>query len=170
MDAITLLKNQHREVEELFSKFEKLADEGANAEKKAIVAEIALKLSAHAEIEERFFYPEGREADEDLTLEAYEEHGLVKDLLKKIGKSRMNDESLKAKMTVLKEIVEHHVEEEEDEYFPECEKTLGDERLEELGTEMEAAFERYVASGGRKNPRKRVAKAKTGAKKRRKVA
>lgn len=170
MDAITLLKNQHREVEELFAQFEALGDEGSSAEKKAILGEISLKLNAHSEIEERIFYPEGRDVDEDLTLESYEEHAVVKDLLKKIGKARSNDPSLKAKVTVLKEMVEHHVEEEEDEYFPECEKSLGQERLEELGEEMETMFERYVSSGSRKNPRKRVSKSKSHSKKRRKAA
>jgi hemerythrin superfamily protein len=166
MDAITLLKNQHREVEELFERFEALGD-GGGSERKAIVAAIAKNLEAHAQIEERLFYPEGREADEETTLEAYEEHAVVRDLLKKIAKTRINDESLAAKMTVLKEIVQHHVDEEENEYFPECEALLGDERLEELGMEMEDLFQKLV--GGRKTRRKRVSQ-KRGGKKRRKAA
>ena len=164
MDAISLLKSQHREVEDLFKQFEALGDK-AGAEKKAVLTEITQKLTAHAAIEERLFYPEGRDVDEDMTLEAYEEHGVMKDLIRKIGKTRASDETFEAKATVLKEIVEHHVEEEENKYFPECEEAFGQEKLEELGEEMEALFHRLVS--GTKNPRKRVAKK---AKKRRRAA
>ena len=143
-----MLKNQHREVEALFDRFKSLGD-GGGAERKTIVAEIGKKLEAHAQIEERFFSPEGRDADEDMTLEAYEEHGVMRDLPKKIAKTRINDESLVAKIAVLQEIVEHHVQEEEDEYLPECEALLGQEQLEQLGQEMEAHFQKLV--GGKKD-------------------
>lgn len=153
MNAIELLKKQHREVEELFKRFESA---GGGKAAKTLLEEIALRLSAHAAIEERLFYPEGEEVDEDATLEAFEEHGVVKDLIKKIGKTRANDRTLEAKGIVLKEVVEHHVEEEENEYFPECEKAFGEEKLETLGSEMEVLFEQLM-SGKKVSSRKKAA-------------
>jgi hemerythrin-like domain-containing protein len=160
-DALELLKSQHREVEELF---EKLEDAGDNAvkQKQQIFAAIAHKLECHAQIEERIFYPEGREVDEDTTLEAYEEHGVVRFLIDAIKGTDPSDETFKAKATVLKEVVEHHVEEEEDEFFPKMKKALGKERLKELGAELQAEFERLDAEldpelEARKLPAKRAA-------------
>lgn len=141
MNAIEFLKNQHREVETLFKRIESLGDKGGK-DKKRIFDEIYEKLDTHARLEEKIFYPEGREADEDMTLEAYEEHDIVRTLLKKIAKTSPSDETFMAKVTVLKEVVQHHVEEEEEEYFPECEKELGEERLEELGQELKEATEK----------------------------
>lgn len=156
MNAIELLKSQHREVETLFKQLEDLG-EGAAAEKKEIFATIALKLSVHAAIEEKIFYPEGEAVDEDTTLEAYEEHDVVKALLSKISKTRPTDKTFMAKVTVLKEVVEHHVEEEENEYFPECEKELGAEKLEALGEKLAAATAR-LEDGAKKPRRARSAK------------
>ena len=159
MNAIEFLKNQHREVEALFKRIESLGDK-AGKDKKQIFDEIYEKLDTHARIEENIFYPEGREADEDMTLEAYEEHDIVRTLLKKIAKTSPSDETFMAKVTVLKEVVQHHVEEEEEEYFPECEKELGEERLEELGQELEEATEKAQSKNAppaRKKPRKRAA-------------
>src|SRR5438128_1422940 len=141
MNAISFLKNQHREVESLFKKIEKLG-EGEGREKKAVFLEIATKLEHHAKIEEKIFYPAGEEVDEDTTLESYEEHDVVRSLIKKIKKNAPGDDTFMAKVTVLQEIVEHHVEEEEKEYFPKCEKKFGKEKLEELGMELEAAFDK----------------------------
>lgn len=158
MNAIEFLKRQHREVESLFKRIESLGDK-AGREKKQIFDEIYEKLDTHARIEEKIFYPEGREADEDMTLEAYEEHDIVRTLLKKIAKTLPSDETFMAKVTVLKEVVQHHVEEEEEEYFPECEKELGEERLAEIGEELEAATEKAESKNpvARKKVRKRAA-------------
>ena len=80
-------------------------------------------------------------ADEthDITLEAFEEHRLVKQLLGELEKMDKGDEQWTARFTVLKENIEHHVEEEETDMFPKAKKVLGDEKAEELGTRMEAA-------------------------------
>lgn len=142
MKASDLLKQQHREVEQLFAAIEKA--EGSGREQTALFAELAAKLDAHTKIEEKIFYPAGREADEETTLEAYEEHALVDATIRKIKKTKPSDETFMAKMTVLKELVGHHVEEEEDEYFPECEKTLGAEKMEELGEELAEAYEKLI--------------------------
>lgn len=144
MDAINYLKSQHREVESLFEQIEK----GKGRKKKALFLELARKLEHHARIEEKIFYPQGKKVDEDITLEAYEEHDVVRSLIRKIKKTTPRDETFMAKITVLKEMVEHHVEEEEEEYFPKCEKQFGEVKLEKLGQELETAFDRLEARAG----------------------
>ena len=156
MNAIELLEGQHREVEALFEKIEK----ASGREKKMIFEEIRRQLELHTKLEEKIFYPAGREVDEDNTLEAYEEHNVVKDLLKKISTLTPSDESYDAKLTVLKEIVEHHVEEEEEEYFPECRKAWGDVRLQELGMKMEQMMEREDSRSTSKKKKRASARRK----------
>ena len=110
-DAIALLKQDHRTVEELFEKFEKASGDGR---KRAIAEEICLDLSVHAQIEEEIFYPacEGK-VDEDLLKESYVEHDGAKVLIAEILAGGPNDEFYDAKVKVLSEEIEHHVEEEE---------------------------------------------------------
>src|SRR5215207_2769075 len=110
-DAIALLKQDHREVEELFEKFEKASGDGR---KQKIAEDICLELSVHAQIEEEIFYPacEGK-VDEDLLKEAYVEHDSAKMLIAQIMDGGPDDEFYDAKVTVLQEQIEHHVEEEE---------------------------------------------------------
>jgi hemerythrin-like domain-containing protein len=95
----------------------------------------------HARIEETIFYPALEKADEtrDLTLEAFEEHRFVKQLLGELQSLAKDEEQWTAKFTVLKENVEHHVEEEEGEMFPKARKVLSEEDAERLGTRMEKA-------------------------------
>lgn len=139
MKATELLKKQHREVEGLFAKVLKTDDA---KDRKKLATEITSKLEGHTTIEEEIFYPAYREASntqkgEDLVLEAYEEHHVVKLVLAELPKMNASAKNFKAKMTVLKELIEHHVEEEEEEMFPDAEKKLGKERLEVLGEEMD---------------------------------
>jgi hypothetical protein len=110
-DAIALLKADHRAVEELFEKFEKASD---YERKRKLAEEICLELSVHAQIEEEIFYPacEGK-VDEDLLKESYVEHDGAKVLIAEITKGRPDDEFYDAKVKVLQEEIEHHVEEEE---------------------------------------------------------
>lgn len=141
MDAITLLKNDHKTVERLFKRFEKATKSGGES-REAIVAEIITELSVHAAIEEQVFYPAVRaEVDEaeDVVLEGLEEHHIVKWTLSELEGMRESDERFTAKVTVLIESVRHHVEEEEGEMFPEVRETLGRKRLGEIGAKMEAA-------------------------------
>jgi hemerythrin-like domain-containing protein len=156
MDAITFLESQHREVEELFSRIEKLGDK-AGRERKALFNELAMKLDHHAKIEEQIFYPEGEQVDLDTTLESYVEHDLVRSLIRKIKRTSPSHDHFKARVTVLKELVEHHVEEEENEYFPKCRKEFGDLKLAELGSELEKKFERLEARTPSKRGMKRAA-------------
>jgi len=141
MDAIVLLKDDHKLVEKLFKQFEKAGDE-AFTEKRAIVDQVIAALTQHAFIEETIFYPTAREAvpqTEDHVLESIEEHHVVVWMLSELARTDVHDERFDAKMTVLIENVRHHVEEEEQEWFPEVRKGLGRKRLQELGEAMTAA-------------------------------
>ena len=146
MDAITLLKQDHREVEALFEKFESLGDRAYKG-KAQVVSKIIQALKTHAELEETIFYPAFREGadDEDLALEAYEEHHVVKFLIAELELMQPEDERYDAKVTVLKELIEHHVEEEEQTMFPEAQKALGKDEIEALGQQMENARPRVEA-------------------------
>ena len=110
-DAIALLKADHRAVEELFEKFEKASD---YERKRKLAEEICLELSVHAQIEEEIFYPacEGK-VDEDLLKESYVEHDGAKVLIAEISKGSPDDDFYDAKVKVLQEEIEHHVQEEE---------------------------------------------------------
>jgi len=110
-DAIALLKADHRAVEELFAKFEKASGDNR---KQNLAEEICLELSVHAQIEEEIFYPacEGK-VDEDLLKESYVEHDGAKVLIAEIMNGGASDEFYDAKVKVLQEEIEHHVEEEE---------------------------------------------------------
>jgi hemerythrin superfamily protein len=111
LDAIALLKQDHRTVEDLFAKYEEKAGDGR---KEQIAKQICLELSVHAKIEEEIFYPacEGK-VEEDLLKEAYVEHDGAKLLIAQIMAGEPSDEFYDAKVTVLQEQIEHHVEEEE---------------------------------------------------------
>jgi hypothetical protein len=110
-DAIALLKADHREVEGLFEKFEKARD---GERKKALARQICTELTIHAMIEEEIFYPacQGQIDDEDVLDEAYVEHDGAKVLISEIM-GNMNAKYFEAKVTVLSELIKHHVKEEE---------------------------------------------------------
>ncbi len=141
MDAITLLKQDHKTVEKLFKQFEK-AGEKAHAAKGATVEKIITELSMHAAIEEQVFYPGVRAAvkgTEDNVLESLEEHHIVKWVLSELDGMSPEAERFDAKVTVLIESVRHHVEEEEGELFPKVRKALGRNALSNMGDAMDAA-------------------------------
>ena len=149
-DAIALLKADHRAVEELFAEFEKASGDGR---KQKIAEEICLELSVHAAIEEEIFYPacEGK-VDEELIAEAYVEHDGAKVLIAEIEAGQPSDEFYDAKVTVLKEQIEHHVEEEEkrlEGLFSQARKAGID--MEALGIQLlrrkEMLTSEYKASG-----------------------
>lgn len=143
MDAITLLKEDHKTVEKLFKEFEKLhKNDGSAREKAKVVKQISKELARHTYIEEQIFYPDIRkenegEETEDSVLEAIEEHHLVKFTLIELESMDPKDERFDAKVTVMIESVRHHVKEEEEEMFPEVRKALGRKRLQELGEKLE---------------------------------
>ncbi|MCU1389162.1 MAG: hypothetical protein JWL72_2500 [Ilumatobacteraceae bacterium] len=141
MDAITLLRNDHKTVEALFKRFEKAGD-AAYVEKREIVDRIIEELSVHAAIEEQIFYPAARSlvpATEDLTLESLEEHHIVKWVLSELEGLDPKAERFDAKVTVLIENVRHHVEEEQTDFFPKVRDALSRNALGDLGDAMAEA-------------------------------
>ncbi|GAA1672550.1 hemerythrin domain-containing protein [Fodinicola feengrottensis] len=137
-DAIVLLKDDHKTVEQLFKKFEEAGD-NALVTKRGIVESIIKELTVHAYIEEEIFYPEARKAvpeTKDHVLESLEEHHMVVWMLSELQKLDPSDETFDAKVTVLTENVRHHVEEEEQEWFPKVRKAMGRKELQEIGQRM----------------------------------
>ena len=141
MDAITLLKADHAEVEKMFKAYEKLGEKAYKTKEKT-VAGIIKALSVHAGIEEQVFYPAVRkelpDANSDV-LEAIEEHHIVKWVLNELENLSPDAENYDAKVTVLIENVRHHVKEEEGELFPAVRKALGRKHLGEIGDALESA-------------------------------
>lgn len=141
MDAITLLRSDHKTVEQHFKRFEK-AGERAYVEKREIVDKIIEELSVHAAIEEQVFYPVARgtvPATEDIVLESLEEHHIVKWVLSELEGMDPQHERFDAKVTVLMENVRHHVKEEETEFFPRVRDRMSRKELSELGDALETA-------------------------------
>ena len=139
MDAITLLKQDHKAVEKLFKQFEKTTQP---AKQRKLAEQVIKELSVHAAVEEMVFYPavRGRVPEtEDTVLESLEEHHIVKWVLSELEDMKPDHERFKAKMTVLIESVRHHVEEEESELFPQVRKAVGRKELAELGEALEKA-------------------------------
>ena len=138
MKATDFLKKQHREVMKLFKEVEKTE---APRERKRLMTDIASHLKVHTTIEEEIFYPAvkeiGTEKAEEMMLEAVEEHHVVDLVLEELPQVDPAADTFEAKMTVLRELIEHHVEEEQDEIFPMAERKLGKERISELGERLE---------------------------------
>lgn len=134
-DAIALLKADHREVKKMFQDYEKLEED---AEKQALATQICEALTVHAQIEEEIFYPAAYEAldEDDLIDEAEVEHASAKDLIAQIQASSPAEPLFDAKVKVLGEYIDHHVQEEEGEMFPECRSS--DMDLKALGEQMRA--------------------------------
>jgi hypothetical protein len=147
MNAIDLLKKQHREVEELFEEFED-AGENAKKTKERLCRDISDRLAVHAEIEEKLFYPEAKQENtEEVLRESVEEHLSMKRILADLIDAGIDDEQFEPRMKVLKEQVEHHVEEEEKELFPKVRKACSKEELEDLGNRMETLAEQLFSEG-----------------------
>ncbi len=135
-DAIAILKQDHRDVEDLFEQFE---DAATLSQQQKIAGQICEALRLHAEVEEEIFYPAAREAieDSDLIDEAEVEHGSAKMLMEQIESGNLTPEMFRANVMVLKEYIQHHVEEEEKEIFKQVKASKLD--LEALGEEIEMA-------------------------------
>jgi hemerythrin-like domain-containing protein len=142
MDAFELLKTDHEKVSGLFKRIESVSGKA----KVGVFNQIKHELEVHTQIEETILYPALKNAEEtrDLTLEAYEEHRIVKDLLAELAAAKPGDQ-WDAKLTVLKENVEHHVEEEEGELFKKANGVLSREEVESLGDQMAREKEKLGA-------------------------
>ena len=137
MNVFTLLKADHKKVAGILEKIDATTERGVKT-REDLFTQLKTELDAHTRVEETIFYPELEKADEthDITLEAFEEHRLVKQLLGELEKMDKGDEQWTARFTVLKENIEHHVEEEEDEMFPKARKVLSAEQVEIWCTQM----------------------------------
>jgi len=136
-DAVTLLSSDHAEVKQMFEEYRQLVQNDADDDRRGELAgRICSALTVHAEIEEDIFYPALRERlEDDLALDQAEvEHAIARDLVEQIEAMEPDDALFDARVLVLAEYVEHHVQEEESEIFPQAEKSGID--LEELGAEL----------------------------------
>jgi hemerythrin-like domain-containing protein len=131
-DALKLLKADHREVEGWFSDYEDAGD----AEKARLADKICLALKVHTQVEEEIFYPAARDAlsDEEILDEAVVEHAAARDLIAEIEQMEVGEDLFDAKVKVLSEQIEHHVQEEETEMFPKLRET--DMDMDALGARM----------------------------------
>ena len=149
MDAIKLLKEDHKKVKALFEEVEGLGDR-ASTQRKNLFQKIDEELTLHSQIEETLFYPEFKKRAEDgdereEVLEAYEEHGVVKVMIGELEDLDPKDETYKPKLNVLKELVMHHVKEEEGELFKMAREMFEPEELNRIGDRIVAAKERAGA-------------------------
>ncbi len=137
MNAIALLTDDHRKVEALFQQFEGEADPVRRGD---VGDSIMAELTAHAEAEETYFYPEARSATPgagELTDESLKEHQQVKDVIAQIEGMQPEDAGYVPAMQRLKQLVQHHVQEEEGELFPKVSAAMGEERLSEIGSRID---------------------------------
>lgn len=156
MDAITLLKSDHREVEGYFEQFEK----ARSADRKATLAQkICLALTVHAQIEEELFYPAFHEAtgEDDLHHEAIIEHDGAKKLIAEIEAGSPEDDFFDARVTVLSEMIKHHVKEEEQRGGMFAKARESDMDLEALGEQLKARKDELMATAGAGRQGRRMA-------------
>jgi hemerythrin superfamily protein len=152
MDAVELLKADHQKVKQLFQQFESGSDE----QKEQVFREIVKELQIHTQVEEEVFYPAVHDIDSEMAAEAVEEHNIVDFIIGEMEKLSPEDEAYKAKFTTLKENIEHHIEEEEGEMFPEAKEKLPD--IDMLGQEMMELKQRLMegwSDGGRRTSGRR---------------
>jgi hemerythrin superfamily protein len=142
-DAIVLLKEDHKKIRRLFKEFQQAGD-GARAKKGKLVEQMLEELTVHTYLENEVMYPAVRKAIPDLeddVLESYEEHHVADVLCMELSMMSPDDERFDAKTTVLIESVTHHIEEEEQEWFPKVREGLGRKELRQLGEAMIAKRE-----------------------------
>lgn len=145
MDALDLLKQDHETMKKLLSELEKTEQP---KKKRELYLQIHQELKLHEKLEETLLYPELQEHREtsDVAEEGYQEHHIADVMAEEMKSIDADDEVFDAKAKVLKELIEHHIEEEEGEMFPKARKVLGKERLMELGDEMEDMKEENEAA------------------------
>jgi hemerythrin-like domain-containing protein len=160
-DAIVILKNDHKQIKSLFRKFEQ-AGESAAATKAKLVDQILEALTVHTYIENEVLYPAIRQQVpdvEDDILESYEEHHVADVLCMELAPMSPDHERFDAKVTVLIELVSHHIEEEEDEWFPKVRDALGRKNLQAIGERLEAARKKAPRSPAQPGALKKAVKA-----------
>ena len=147
MDAIKLLKDDHDKVKKLLEQLDSTTERGVKT-REELFGKVKEELTVHEAIEEEIFYPALRDhpKTKEIVLEAYEEHHVVDVVMAEISQVPYDDETWGAKLTVMKENVEHHIEEEEDEMFKQARQVFGSDELEELGSRMQARKDELSSS------------------------
>jgi len=139
MDAVTLLKDDHDTLKKILNDLDSTTERGVKT-REELFTRVRRELEVHEAIEEEIFYPALKEHPKakDLVLEAYEEHNVVDMVMAEIQDTPYDDETWGAKLTVMKENIEHHIEEEEGEMFPQAREVFARSELQELGDRMQA--------------------------------
>src|SRR5687768_15631996 len=147
MNAFTLLKADHEKVAGILESIEDTTERAVKG-RDELFSQLKAELDLHAMIEEEILYPalEDTEEAREITLEAYEEHRLVKQLLAELEAEPKDTEEWTAKFTVLKENIEHHVEEEEGEMFKKARAALSEAEIETLGDRLQEAKQQHKAA------------------------
>jgi hemerythrin superfamily protein len=150
MNAFSLLKEDHQRVADLFEQLEGTT-ERAKKTRDELFRKVYQELDVHSRMEEELLYPILKKSEEtrEIANEAVEEHRVVKQLLKELDVSNKGNEEWSARLTVLKENVEHHVEEEEGEMFKKARKVLSQQQLEDLGDRMATAKKKLAKSASK---------------------
>ena len=138
MDAIKLLEDDHKTVKKLLEDLDSTTERGVKT-RQELFSKIKKEMEVHEAIEEEIFYPALKEHPKakEIVLEGYEEHNVVDSLMSQLDEVPFDDETWGAKLTVMKENIEHHIEEEEDEMFRKARSVFDKAELEELGDRME---------------------------------
>lgn len=147
MDAISLLKDDHDKVKKMLTELDSTTERGVKT-REQLLGKLKQELVVHEAIEEEIFYPALREhpKTEEVVLEAYEEHHVVDMVMAEIEGLPFEDEAWGAKLTVMKENLEHHIEEEEGEMFKQARQVFDKDELEKLGDRMAAMQEALLAA------------------------
>ena len=147
MDAIKLLKDDHQKMKKLLSELESTTEQGVKT-REELFTKVKQELTVHEAIEEEIFYPALKEHPKakEIVLEAYEEHGVVDMVMAEVEGLSFEDEKWGAKFKVMKENIEHHIEEEENEMFKQARDVFEAQELETLGQQMMARKEQLLAA------------------------
>jgi hemerythrin-like domain-containing protein len=147
MDAFELLEKDHRKVEKIFEQLEPTTERAVKT-REELFERLKHELDVHTHIEETILYPVLKQVAEtrEITFEGYEEHGVAKTLLEEMNSMDVGSEVWTAKLKVLKEAIDHHVEEEEGEMFKDAREALSQEQIDEIGAKMEARKKQLAAS------------------------
>ncbi len=147
MDAFKLLEEDHEKVKKLLGELEETTERGTKT-REELFARIKQEMIVHETLEEELLYPTLKEHDKtkEVSLEGYEEHHVVNEIMAELEETPVDDERWAAKFAVMKENIEHHIEEEEDEMFKKGRQVLDQDRLDELGERMEQRKKQLQAS------------------------
>ena len=139
MDALSLLKEDHDKVKKMLDELESTTERGVKT-REQLFTKVRQELEVHETIEEQIFYPalKNHPKTKEIALEAYEEHHVVDTIMAEIGDLAYDDETWGAKFTVMKENLEHHIEEEEGEMFKQAKQVFDKDELTQLGEQMMA--------------------------------